>query len=1078
VEPSWFLPRPAVTDRLHQSLHRRLTVVLGGAGFGKSTVLRAWAASVGAAWYGIDARDADLTTIVSGVTSALQVSMPGMPADPVPPLARGAAASGGGGHAVAMAGDVAEMLRRQLRSDVVLVLDDLHAIRPESEGAQFVGALCRQAPAGLHLVLASRARPPFPVARLDGQGEVVRIGPELLAFSSAEVEDFLGASMEGCTSELAVALHELTGGWPAALRLAVDALAPLPPEARTAALDAFRGPGGPLFSYLAEEFFGRQGGPLTELVRTAARLGRFTPALCEAVGVPDAASSVAELAARGLFVERRRDGWLTLHALLRTFALEHLPMTDGQTKAIHRRAAAWLEASGDLEGALRSLGAASDRQGIVRLLRDRGEAILHAGGVGALLRAVEALPPSDRDPRIEELAGEALQIRGDWDAARARFARAAGDAETVPPGLAWRAGLIEYLRGQPGQALEAFARGRLDGSDPADEAMLLAWTATAHWMLRNRELCRELGRQALQLAIAAEAVRAQAAAHTVLALVAWEAGERRASEEHNARALEAALATNDILQVIRIRTNRASHFTERGSFPEALAELDIAISLADLAGFPAFLALALSNRGEARLALGRLEEAVFDLESSKAVYERSGSQRICYPLTALGDIHRERGDLAQARACYEEAARIASDPVDTQGLVPALAGLCRLVAADDPERAAELGEEALAQGTGFGYVSAVLATGWAALAGGDHEAAAERAAEAARAARDRDERGGLAEAIELQVMSSSHPVASVEHLREAERIWADVGNTLAVAKTSYAVARLSVGPTAAAEVRSAAAGLRALGVRLEGAARAAGLLHSLPSGIGPPVEVRTLGGFAVARGGAIVPSSEWRSKKARDLLKILVARRGQPAPRDVFMEALWPEGDPELLGNRLSVALATVRSILDPGGHHGQDTFIRADRDGIAIDPGALPVDVEAFLHEARAGLRLRRDGGRLEATRMLEAAESSYTGDFMEEDLYEEWAVPLREEARATYIEVAHALAADAAWAGQHDAAIRYDLRILERDSYDETAHLRLIATLAGAGRHGEARRRYRAYVAKMDEIEVEPAPFAGANA
>jgi DNA-binding SARP family transcriptional activator len=605
--------------------------------------------------------------------------------------------------------------------------------------------------------------------------------------------------------------------------------------------------------------------------------------------------------------------------------------------------------------------------------------------------------------------------------------------------------------------------------------MLLAWTATAHWMLRDRERCRELGRRALALAVAARAVRAQAAAHTVLALVAWEAGERHASEEHNARALEAALATNDVLQVIRIRTNQASHFTERGSYLEALAELDIAVSLADLAGFPAFLALALSNRGEARMALGRLEEAASDLEASKAVYERSGSQRICYPLTALGDIHRERGDLSQARGCYEEAAAIASDPVDVQGLVPALAGLCRLVAPDDPERAAELGERAVAQGTGFGYVGALLSAGWAALAGGDRNGAADRAAQATRAARDREERSGLAEAIELQAMSSSDPVGSVEHLREAARIWSDVGNALAAAKVSYAIARLSVGPSAAAEVRSAASGLQALGVRLEGAARAAGLLHALPSGIGPPVEIRSLGGFAVSRGGVSVPSSEWRSKKARDLLKILVARRGQSAPRDYFMEALWPEGDPELLGNRLSVALATVRSILDPGGRHGQDTFIRADRDGIAIDPSGLPVDVEAFLHGARAGLRLRRGGDPLAASRILEAAESSYTGDFLEEDLYEDWAVPLREQARATYIEVAHALAGDAADAGHHDAAIRYDLRILERDPYDETAHLRLIATLAGAGRHGEARRRYRAYVAKMAEIEVEPAPFAG---
>jgi DNA-binding SARP family transcriptional activator len=58
-------------------------------------------------------------------------------------------------------------------------------------------------------------------------------------------------------------------------------------------------------------------------------------------------------------------------------------------------------------------------------------------------------------------------------------------------------------------------------------------------------------------------------------------------------------------------------------------------------------------------------------------------------------------------------------------------------------------------------------------------------------------------------------------------------------------------------------------------------------------------------------------------------------------------------------------------------------------------------------------------------------------------------------------------------DAATRYHLRILERDRYDEPAHLGLVTTLVAAGRHGEARRCFRVYCARMDEIDVESAPF-----
>ena len=122
---------------------------------------------------------------------------------------------------------------------------------------------------------------------------------------------------------------------------------------------------------------------------------------------------------------------------------------------------------------------------------------------------------------------------------------------------------------------------------------------------------------------------------------------------------------------------------------------------------------------------------------------------------------------------------------------------------------------------------------------------------------------------------------------------------------------------------------------------------------------------------------------------------------------------------------------------------------------------------------RASRDGDGATARRELEAAEALYGGDFLEEDPYEDWAVPTREEAQATYIGIARSLAASAAEIGDADLATRYYLRILERDPYDESAHLGLVDALRVAGRHGEARRRYGFYAAKMEEIAVEAAPY-----
>ena len=209
-----------------------------------------------------------------------------------------------------------------------------------------------------------------------------------------------------------------------------------------------------------------------------------------------------------------------------------------------------------------------------------------------------------------------------------------------------------------------------------------------------------------------------------------------------------------------------------------------------------------------------------------------------------------------------------------------------------------------------------------------------------------------------------------------------------------------------------------------------------------------------------------------------MARRGRATTRDTFFELLWPDDDPEPLGNRLSVALATVRSVLDPEKKFPAEYFVPADKGSIALDLDHIELDIEAFLTEAAAASRLARSGDRSGARSRLESAEARYGGDFLEEDPYEDWAVGLREEAQATYISIARSLAEAAAADGDADGATRFYLRILERDAYDEGAHLGLVSALVAAGRHGEGRRRYGFYAAKMEEIAVEAAPFPGSTA
>jgi ATP/maltotriose-dependent transcriptional regulator MalT/DNA-binding SARP family transcriptional activator len=1079
ARPVGSLARPALAARVADVLSRRLTTVIAEAGYGKSTLLASWWEMAPCAWYTADPTDRDMATLARQLADALRLRVPELRSG----LARAIRGVSGPdpdrpAHADALGSRLAQVVHAHVDGDLILIIDDVDELGSANPSARLIEAFCRHAPPRLHLVLAGRSRPLFPVGRLRGQGQLLELGGEQLAFTTDEVAQLarerLGAVMPGLPERL----HRLAGGWPAAVILAIEALRGTPRETWPAVLDGLDRTRTPLYAYLAEEVFAHQTASTREAVGRLAIFDQFTPELCDAIGIAETRSVVRALAGQSLFVETRQDGSLALRPLIRDYALQHLPLPTPVARELRLTAAEWLAGTGSADAAARMLLAAGAPDRLALLIADEGETLLAAGHTATVLEACRAIPDALRTPAVEQVEGEARQIQGDWKGALACYERAAGGHQGLPAPLARRIGLLHYLRGHVDTALTAYRRGLEDpGAEPAEMASLLAWTATAHWLRGDVDHCRSLAARALAAADACGDRRALAAAHTVMGMLAALDGDRRGNDAHYLLALRAAEEAGDVLQTVRIRTNRASHFLEEGSYPQALQELEVAVRLAELTSFANFHALSLCNRGEARMRMGRLDEALVDLEASRDRYQQIASDMVAYPLCLIGELHRERGNLVQARAAYEEAVSIAEGSGDRQALVPALAGLATVLVRDDPQRATEIARRAVGAGSGLDQVAALLSAGWVAAVAGERTEAARLAAAAASAARARRDRAGLADALALTAMSAARPGRETRHLREAASIWRDVGNPVGEAKVALALAALETGSGASARRRVAEHRLEALGVHPHGGGVAAGLLALVGRTESDTLRIESLGRFAVIRGGERVRLSEWQSKRARELLKLLVARRGRPASRGYLMETLWPDEDPEKVANRLSVALSTIRSVLDPR-RSTPEGHLHADKDAVALDLEAIDVDLEGFLGAAAEGLASVRRGDLVTAVPALEAAAALYCGDFLEENPYDDWTITTREEARAAYVAVCRALAANAATASDPEAAIPHLLRILETDRYDEQAHLGLVSALLGAGRHGEAHRHYLNYRRAMDDLGVEPAPFPGPQA
>jgi hypothetical protein len=124
--------------------------------------------------------------------------------------------------------------------DVVLVLDDHHLIedRDVNDGVAF---LLEHLPSQVHLLIATRADPAMPLARLRGRGELLEVRAADLRFTPEEAAAYLNDVMglELGTSDVG-ALEGRTEGWIAALPRSYTACTGSPLLARHRANEARR----------------------------------------------------------------------------------------------------------------------------------------------------------------------------------------------------------------------------------------------------------------------------------------------------------------------------------------------------------------------------------------------------------------------------------------------------------------------------------------------------------------------------------------------------------------------------------------------------------------------------------------------------------------------------------------------------------------------------------------------------------------------------------------------------------------------------------------------------------------------
>ncbi|NIE74035.1 AAA family ATPase [Pantoea sp. Ap-967] len=420
--PDGHVPRARLCQRLQAGLGGRLLLVNAPAGFGKSSLAMEFCEALPehwrSLWLGLSQRDADPGRFLERLLEGLQQYCPAL-----------------GGQAMGLLkmrqrhqpfafeewlDGLLDELALYLHTDspLLLVLDDYHL----AQGAVLDRCLqffLNHLPPGLVLLVTSRQRPDWHLARLRLQRQLVELGEQDLRLTAEESLAVIGRQPTGLRGQALDNLIQRSDGWVAGLRF--WQLAASECGDQHALPQALHGGEGLIRDYLLEEVIDILPADVQAFLYDTACQERFCAALCDALRERhDSAAILSFLQAHQVFlVPLDEHGlWYRYHHLFSDLLRSR--QASEPPARLHLRACRWFQAQGLLdeavEQALRAghLDVAAD---LVQSLSE--EQLLAEQNVGMLLRWKMDLPDSllISTPRLIVLYSWALGLACQLDAA-------------------------------------------------------------------------------------------------------------------------------------------------------------------------------------------------------------------------------------------------------------------------------------------------------------------------------------------------------------------------------------------------------------------------------------------------------------------------------------------------------------------------------------------------------------------------------------------------------------------------------------------------------------------------------------
>jgi len=239
----------------------------------------------------------------------------------------------------------------------------------------------------------------------------------------------------------------------------------------------------------------------------------------------------------------------------------------------------------------------------------------------------------------------------------------------------------------------------------------------------------------------------------------------------------------------------------------------------------------------------------------------------------------------------------------------------------------------------------------------------------------------------------------------------------------------------------------------------------------PKLHLQCFGSFELSRGREPITYSKWR-RKALQVLKYLAVQPVHKAAKEQLLDLFWTDESPAKASNSYYVTLHSLRQGLTAGLSETVN-YLKVERGAVSLVPELLAkVDIEEFTYQVHEGHRLWTISP-AQAVQCFQSATDLYHGDLLNEDLYDEWLFPLRDQLKSQYLESLTYMAGHAAVNGELEYALKLLNEVIRRDATNEHVTREAMGLMGRLGRRSEALQCYQRLCRLLrEELDTGPEP------